>query len=67
MQTTLDLYTDYLLSSFGQTTATGLSRLTDGAVGPYNHRRPHQGLDNQIPFEVYRRDYPLHAASRGII
>ncbi|QHW01102.1 integrase core domain-containing protein [Spirosoma endbachense] len=33
----------------------------------YNHRRPHQGLDNQIPFEVYRRDYPLHAASRGII
>ncbi|MBD2699145.1 transposase [Spirosoma sp. BT702] len=33
MRTTLDLYTDYLLSSFGQTTATGLSRLTDGAVG----------------------------------
>ncbi len=33
MQTTLDLYTDYLLSSFGQTSATGLSRLTDGVVG----------------------------------
>lgn len=33
MQTTLDLYTDYLLSSFGQTSATGLSRLTNGAVG----------------------------------
>ena len=33
MQITLDLYTDYLLSSFGQTSATGLSRLTDGAVG----------------------------------
>jgi len=28
----LDLYTDYLLSSFGQTTATGLSRLMDGAI-----------------------------------
>lgn len=28
----LDLYTDYLLSSFGQTTATGLSKLTDGAI-----------------------------------
>jgi len=28
----LDLYTDYLLSSFGQTTATGLSKLMDGAV-----------------------------------
>ena len=28
----LDLYTDYLLSSFGQTTATGLSKLMKGAV-----------------------------------
>ena len=30
MQDKLDLYTDYLLSSFGQTSATGLSRLLDG-------------------------------------
>jgi hypothetical protein len=28
----LDLYSDYLLSSFGATTATGLSRLLNGAV-----------------------------------
>ena len=28
----LDLYSDYLLSSFGQVTATGLSRLLDGAL-----------------------------------
>ncbi|GAB4580697.1 MAG: hypothetical protein Fur0022_34390 [Anaerolineales bacterium] len=28
----LDLYTDYLISSFGQATATGLSRLTNGEV-----------------------------------
>jgi hypothetical protein len=28
----LDLYTDYLISSFGPTTATGLSRLVEGAV-----------------------------------
>ena len=28
----LDLYSDYLLSSFQQTTATGLSSLTDGDV-----------------------------------
>ena len=28
----LDLYSDYLISSFCQTSATGLSRLTDGAV-----------------------------------
>lgn len=27
-----DLYTDYLISSFGPTTATGLARLLDGAV-----------------------------------
>jgi Transposase DDE domain len=28
----LDLYTDYLISSFGQTSATGLSRLTDNEI-----------------------------------
>jgi len=32
MQGDLDLYTDYLLSSFGQTTATGLSRLLNGDI-----------------------------------
>src|SRR4051812_2767372 len=32
MQTNLDLYTDYLLSSFGATTATGLSQLSDGSL-----------------------------------
>ncbi len=32
MQDKLDLYTDYLLSSFGQTSATGLSRLLDGEI-----------------------------------
>jgi hypothetical protein len=28
----LDLYSDYLISSFSQTTSTGLSRLLDGAM-----------------------------------
>ena len=28
----LDLYSDYLISSFNQTTATGLSKLLDGSV-----------------------------------
>jgi hypothetical protein len=28
----LDLYSDYLISSFGATTATGLSQLLDGEV-----------------------------------
>jgi hypothetical protein len=32
MQGLLDLYTDYLLSSFGQTTATGLSKALDGSI-----------------------------------
>ena len=32
MTCTLDFYTDYLISSTGQTSATGLSRLLDGAV-----------------------------------
>jgi hypothetical protein len=32
MQDKLDLYTDYLLSSFGQTSATGLSCLVDGEI-----------------------------------
>lgn len=32
MQRLLDLYTDYLLSGFGQCTATGLSKTLDGAV-----------------------------------
>lgn len=32
MTCTLDIYTDYLISSTGQTSATGLSRLYDGAI-----------------------------------
>lgn len=32
MDKLLDLYTDYLLSSFGQTSATGLSKMLDNAI-----------------------------------
>lgn len=35
----LDLYSDYLISSFGQTTATGLSALLDGQVSHDRIRR----------------------------
>jgi hypothetical protein len=35
----LDLYSDYLISSFGQTTATGLSMLLDGQVSHDRIRR----------------------------
>jgi hypothetical protein len=32
MDTLLDLYSDYLISSFGQTTATGLANLLRGGI-----------------------------------
>ena len=32
MDTLLDLYSDYLISSFGQTTATGLATLLKGGL-----------------------------------
>ncbi|MDR2824574.1 MAG: hypothetical protein LBB41_05185 [Prevotellaceae bacterium] len=32
MNKEMDLYSDYLLSSFGQVTATGLSKLLDGTL-----------------------------------
>jgi hypothetical protein len=32
MKTDLDLYSDYLLVSFGQSTSTGLSRLLDKSI-----------------------------------
>ena len=39
MACTLDLYTDYLISSTGQTSATGLSRLFDGQLSHDQVRR----------------------------
>ncbi len=30
----------------------------------YSHERPHQGLNGLTPFQVYLRDYPLHATTR---
>jgi len=32
----------------------------------YNNTRPHQGLKNKTPFEVYRENYKTHATSRSI-
>jgi hypothetical protein len=40
----LDLYTDYLISSFGQTTGTGLSALLDGGI---SHDRIQRFLSKQ--------------------
>lgn len=44
-QTLFDLYSDYLLTSFGQTTATGLSNMLDGAIS-------HDGFTRMLSDEV---------------
>ena len=46
MKTDLDLYTDYLISSFGQTTATGLSNMLDKAVSHDDVTRFVSSLDS---------------------
>ena len=43
MENIENLYTDYLLSSFGQTSATGLSNLVDGVI---NHDKISRFLSN---------------------
>jgi len=55
---TLDLYTDYLLSSTGPTTATGLSRLLEGALSHDHITRwlSHATLGSA---EVWRHAKPL--------
>ena len=39
MQTNLDLYTNFLLSSFGQTSATNMARLMDGQISHHDLTR----------------------------
>jgi hypothetical protein len=41
----LDLYSDYLISSFGQTTATGLAALLDGQL---SHDRIQRFLASEL-------------------
>jgi IS4 transposase len=47
MKKEMDLYSDYLLSSFGQVTATGLSNLLDGAVS-------HDKITRMLSGNTYR-------------
>ena len=58
MTCTLDLYTDYLLSSTGPTTATGLSRLLDGALS-HDHITRWLSQGTYGPAEVWRQAKPL--------
>lgn len=61
---TLDLYTDYLLSSTGPTTATGLSRLLDGAL---SHDHITRWLSNAVwgSADIWRQAKPLIRQAEG--
>jgi len=54
----LELYTDYLISAFGHTTATGLSKMTGGVV---SHDKITRFLSEQEPnsSELWRLVKPL--------
>jgi hypothetical protein len=54
----LELYTDYLISAFGHTTATGLSAMTDGAVSHDKITRFLAGKELNSP-ELWRLVKPL--------
>ena len=58
MTCTLDLYTDYLLSSTGPTTATGLSRLLDGALS-HDHVTRWLSQTTYGPADLWRQAKPL--------
>ena len=58
MTCTLDLYTDYLLSSTGPTTATGLSRLLDGALS-HDHITRWLSQTTYGPADIWRQAKPL--------
>ncbi len=56
----LDIYTDYLISSFGLTTQTGLSRLLNGAISHdrvqrFLSREPRTGKDLWLTVKPYMR------------
>ena len=58
MTCTLDLHTDYLLSSTGPTTAMGLSRRLDGALS-HDHITRWLSQTTYGPAEVWRQAKPL--------
>ena len=55
---TLDLYPDYLLSSTGPTTATGLSRLLEGALS-HNYVTRWLSQATYGPADIWRQAKPL--------
>lgn len=51
----LDLYTDYLISSFGPTTATGLAALLDGRL---SHDQVTRLLSSVYSFLIFESGVP---------
>jgi len=60
----LDLYSDYLISAFGQTTATGLSALLNGEI---SHDQMQRSLasEEQTSADVWRSPSRMSAKSSG--
>ena len=65
----LDLYTDYLISSSGQTTATGLSRLLNGAVthDVFTNFLAESDLKSQDLWKLVKKDIRQIQSEDGVI
>lgn len=65
----LDIYSDYLICSFGQTSATGLSRLMDGAISHDKVTRflSQKGFTSKDLFKMVKVDIRRIADEEGYI
>ena len=67
MNNLIDLYTDYLLSSFGQTTATGLSRLVDISHDKISRLLSKQEFDSKDLWRMIKRDVRKIESENGFL
>ena len=69
MKTDLDLYTDYLISSLGQTSATGLSAMLDNAVSHDSVTRflNQPDHDSKALWRVVKRDVRRMESDDGLL
>jgi len=69
MNNLIDLYTDYLISSFGQTTATGLSRLVNNLVSHDKITRllSGQDFDSKDLWKMIKKDIRKIESDDGVL
>lgn len=69
METTLDLYTDYLIANFGQSSATGLSALVDNAISHDSVTRLLQssGYGSKLLWQKVKPLVKAHQTSSGCL